>query len=266
MKNHSPLPSRPFFRAPRSRGRRGFSLIEAMVVVAILGIIAVLGGGEIARAWKRQKLQSASGDVRVLFQRAYSEVFRRGTAVFIQVGPLVTAGASRYLPIYLVGDATQDQVLDNFQRVPLAGEDLLIDQYNIIVKGLSGTLGVTDVDQEFCLSVLNTAEIQSTLWSDEKLIPLGPKPDWTVPRVIMCDLQGRAMSVGPKPFAPKAGLPASTGRQIPGPASLVFTNVGVVNQTFQPPTRYMLNINPVWSVRVVKQIRDSTPAWVDQNG
>ena len=259
MKNHSPLLSRPFFRAPRSRGRRGFSLIEVMVVVLILGLIAVLGGGEIARAWKRQKLQSASGDVRVLFQRAYSEVFRRGTAVFIQVGPLVTAGASRYLPIYLVGDATQDQVLDTFQRVPLAGEDLLIDQYNIIVKGLSGTLGVTDVDQEFCLSVLNTAEIQSTLWSDNTT-------PWTNPRVIMCDLQGRAMSVAPKPFAPKAGLPASTGRQIPGPASLVFTNVGVVNQTFQPPTRYMLNINPVWSVRVVKQIRDSTPAWVDQNG
>ena len=261
MKNHSPLLSRPFFRAPRSRSRgwRGFSLIEVMVVVAILGIIAVLGGGEIARAWKRQKLQSASGDVRVLFQRAYSEVFRRGTAVFIQVGPLVTAGASRYLPIYLVGDATQDQVLDNFQRVPLAGEDLLIDQYNIIVKGLSGTLGVSGVDQEFCLSILNTDEIQSTLWSDNTT-------PWTVKRVIMCDLQGRAMSVGPKPFAPKAGLPASTGRQIPGPASLVFTNVGVVNQTFQPPTRYMLNINPVWSVRIVKQIRDSTPAWVAQNG
>ena len=95
MKNHSPLPSRPFFRSPRSRRRRGFSLVEVMVVVLILGLIAVMGGGEIARAWKRQKLQSASGDVRVLFQRAYSEVFRRGTAVFIQVGPLVTAGASR---------------------------------------------------------------------------------------------------------------------------------------------------------------------------
>lgn len=269
QKNHSALLICPPLGAPRPRGRRGFSLVELMAVVAIIGIIVIIGGGQISKAWKRQKLQSASGDIKVLFQRAYSEVQRRGIPVFLQVGPLVTAGASRYLPIYLIGDQTQDEVLDCFQKVPTAGcPDLLIDQYNIVVRGLSGTLGISGVDQEFCLSEDGTDLVKSTLWSDE---PPG-STDWNVARVIMCDLQGRAMSVGPKPAAPKAGLPASTGRQIGAPATLVFTHVDVVNGSFAPPTRFLLSINPVWSVRSVRQVNSSytrpyaAATWVDQNG
>jgi prepilin-type N-terminal cleavage/methylation domain-containing protein len=252
------------------RGRRGFSLVEMMAVVVIIGVILVIGGGEISKAWKRQKLQSASADIKVLFQRAYSEVQRRGIPVFVQVGPLTTVGASRSLPIYLVGDQTQDEVLDCFQKVPtVACPDLLIDQYNIVVTGLSGTLGISGVDQEFCLSDASTSQVLSTLWSDEN--PGPGSPNWTVARVLMCDLQGRAMSVGPKAAAPKAGLPASTGRQIGAPATLVLSHVEVVHGSFQPPTRYVLSINPVWSVRVIKQIATSRNPdlsfnWVTQNG
>jgi len=268
QKNHSTLLIRPPLGAPRPHARRGFSLVELMAVVFIIGIIFIIGGGQISKAWKRQKLQSASGDIKVLFQRAYSEAQRRGIPVFVQVGPLVTAGASRYLPIYLIGDQTQDEVLDTFQKVPAAGEDILIDQYNIIVRGLSGTMGVTGVDQEFCLSEDGTNLVKSTLWSDE---PPG-STDWNVARVLMCDLQGRAMSVGPKPAAPKVGLPASTGRQIGAPATLVFTHVDVVNGSFAPPTRFLISINPVWSVRSVRQVNSSYSLpyalanWMNQDG
>ena len=65
-----------------------------LVVVAILGIIALLGAGEITRAWKRQRVQSASTDIKVLFQRALPEMQRRNMRTFILVGPLVTVGAA----------------------------------------------------------------------------------------------------------------------------------------------------------------------------
>jgi prepilin-type N-terminal cleavage/methylation domain-containing protein len=262
MMNHVLQLSRPLFHAPRPRRPRGFSLVELLAVVAILGIIAVVGGSEISRAWRRQKLQSASTDIKVLFQRAFPEMQRRGMPVFVQVGPLdtTTAPPAKYLPIYLIGDQSGDEVLDCFQKVPtVACPDLLIDQYNLVVTGSTGTSGISGVDQEFSLSVTNTSEIQSTLWSDNSTA-------WTNLRVIMCDLQGRAMAVGPKPSAPKAGQPASTGRQIAGPATLALTHVDIVRGSLLPPTQYVIGINPVWSVRVVKRIKDQTNTWVTQNG
>src|ERR1035437_1320460 len=143
-------PAHPLPFAPRPRGRRGFSLVELLAVLFILGIMFVVGGREISRAWKRQKLQSASTDIRVLFQQAFSEMQRRNMCTFIQVGPLVPAGAAQYMPIYLIGDANGNGGIAPFANPPtVASPDLLIGEYDIIVKGLSGKKGTTGVDQEF---------------------------------------------------------------------------------------------------------------------
>jgi len=255
LKNHSPLLSRRLLCAPRPHGRRGFSLIEMVAVVAIIGMIIAIGSSSISKAWKRQKLQSAAGDIRVLFQRAYSEVQRRGIPVFVQVGPLVTSGAAQYLPIYLVGDANQNAALDGFARTPtVALPDLLIDEYDIVVTGATGIKGISGVTQDFCLSEDGTSLIKSTLWSDNATA-------WTAPRALMCDFQGRTVSL-----ALVAGKLVSTGQQIVAPATLVFTHSDVVSGSFQPPTRFMLNINPVWSVRAIKQIKDPSNVWVNENG
>jgi prepilin-type N-terminal cleavage/methylation domain-containing protein len=233
-----------------SRSRRGFSLVEMMAVVAILAVIAILGGGQITKAWQRQKVQSASTDIKVLFQRALPEMQRRNMRTFIQVGPHTVVAGAKFVPIYLVGDANGDGVLSCFANPPTGPcPDLLIAEYDIIDVGKTGVRGQSGVGQEFSLSTDFTDQIQSTLWSDNTT-------PWNNQRVLMCDFQGRAIDT-------------LNGRQIGAPATLVFTHVNVVNGSLAPPTRYLIAINPVWSVRVMKQTNDtpSNPAtWVTQNG
>src|SRR5450759_2857831 len=244
------LPLRPLSYAPRPRGRRGFSLVDLLAVLFILGIMFVVGGREISRAWKRQKVQSASTDIRVLFQRAYSEMQRQNMQTFIQVGPKVTAGAAQYMPIYLIGDANGNGGIDPFANPPTdTNPDLLIGEYDIKAN--------TGVDQEFSLSELDVTKVSSTLWSDDST-------NWNDKRAIMCDFQGRAIAMASGATPPPD--PVSTGAQIAASATLIFTHVNVVNQALMPPTHYVLSINPVWSVRVAKQIKDASGTWVTQNG
>ena len=87
--------ARPRLRSMRLRASRGFSFIEILVLVGILAVLTILGGGEIAKAWMRQKMQSAATDVKVLFQRALPEMQRRNMRIFIQVGPIVTRAPIR---------------------------------------------------------------------------------------------------------------------------------------------------------------------------
>jgi prepilin-type N-terminal cleavage/methylation domain-containing protein len=242
-------------------GGRGFSLVELLAVIAILAIISIIGGQSILKAWQRQKLSSAATDVKVLFQRALPEMQRRGVTTFVQVGPLVTNASVRYLPIYLIGDANGDgQVTAGFANPAPAGGDLLIDEYDVIVVGQTGVKGTTGASEDFCLSVNDITQVMSSRWLTSSVAcgsPLVPpfcdSLDWTVGRALQCDFQGRAIDT-------------STGLQLAGPAELVLTHVGVVSGAFQPPTRYVLSINPVWSVRIQKQIRDVSNNWVDQLG
>jgi prepilin-type N-terminal cleavage/methylation domain-containing protein len=67
--------------------RRGYSLTELLVVVAVLGLIAAIAVAEVRRSWQRARLDSAAGEVRAFIQSAYTFAGNNGAPVFIRLVP-----------------------------------------------------------------------------------------------------------------------------------------------------------------------------------
>lgn len=229
-------------RVQGSRSRRGFTLVETLVVGFIIAVLAVIVGTEVPRTFKRQSLAAAANDVRQICARALVERQRLGVAVFVQVGPL-TAADPKFLPFYLIADRNGNGAIDAFCKPwPSCGSaDMLIDEYDLPVTDSAGR----DV-QQIALSTVDRTQVQSALWSSNAL----PR---TTARSLMCDSLGRAINT-------------TTGAQIAGVASLVVTHRNMVDGdgTLQPQTRFVIRVNPIFNVNTVKQVWDGT-AWVQQS-
>ena len=67
------------------RGEGGFSLIEILVVVAILGLISVMMTIAVSKTLKRQRLETAAHEIQSFVTNAYSRTAATGRAVLLQV-------------------------------------------------------------------------------------------------------------------------------------------------------------------------------------
>ncbi|MEJ2421071.1 MAG: prepilin-type N-terminal cleavage/methylation domain-containing protein [Acidobacteriota bacterium] len=71
---------------PVGGGRdRGFTLIEMLIVLAIVGMIAVIGTIVISKALKRQRLQAAAEDIRGILQRVYTQTTATNQPAFVRI-------------------------------------------------------------------------------------------------------------------------------------------------------------------------------------
>jgi prepilin-type N-terminal cleavage/methylation domain-containing protein len=101
----------------------GFSLIEMLVVVAILGLISIILTVAIAGTLKRQRLETAGHQLKSFVDRAYALTAQQASDVFVQIGP-AQADGSRTLT--LVADTNSNQTLDGGDPV-LATETITGD-------------------------------------------------------------------------------------------------------------------------------------------
>lgn len=63
--------------------RKGFTLVELMVTIAVLAIIATLAAPNLSRTLKNTKVKTSSGDILNFLQQARTEAVRLGKTVTI---------------------------------------------------------------------------------------------------------------------------------------------------------------------------------------
>ena len=77
-----------------ARSRSGFTLLELMIVVTIIGILAALSAAAAQRIGTRNSTQNAASDISSVLQNARARAEQRGSDVYVIVYPKMTkAGA-----------------------------------------------------------------------------------------------------------------------------------------------------------------------------
>ncbi len=202
--------------------RRGFTLMEALVVVAIIGFTVALAGMGVLRTLKRNQLNSTVQSVQLLANRDYLEAQRRGTMTILRVGPAqpwTVAGPDGFVPVELWVDVNGNGAID-------PGTDLLLDTQQLVITDRQ----TGDNVQQISLSTTAVDQIQSANWSANGT-------SRSVARLLACDTFGRTIN-------------PATGLQIAGLATLSITHADMVAGRLTPRRNYQLRISPAWSVQI----------------
>jgi prepilin-type N-terminal cleavage/methylation domain-containing protein len=96
--------------ATKARQREaGFTLIEMLVVVAILGIIALIGTINVAAALKKGRLEAAANQLRSTIESAQVYAAQRNVGVFVVISPAAVDGSRT---VTLVADTNGNNTWD----------------------------------------------------------------------------------------------------------------------------------------------------------
>ena len=145
----------------RGSGGRGFTMVELLIVLAILGLMLTIAGIQVMRTMKRSFLASTVQKIQLLASRAQLEAQRRGAMTFLRIGP-----AGNPTPVELWVDADGDGQFDSTK-------DRLLEQIQLDPARIS-------------LSTVAPSQIQSANWSNDT--------DNTAERLLACDTFGRTMN------------------------------------------------------------------------
>ncbi|HQP87076.1 MAG TPA: type II secretion system protein [Thermoanaerobaculia bacterium] len=208
--------------APPGRRRRGFSLIELIVVLAILGLTLTLGLSGIVSALKRQRLNTASADINTLVNRTLAEMQNRNLATYLVFGKYV-AGTGTDVVVTI--DRNNDG--DGFD-IDTNGDGLFDD-----AAPVDGVLHRVRLPEDVALS--NTA-LNAQSFNSQWLRPSsGP-----VSAALRCDFMGRAQ------------IPGAAEVMISGPATVQLSHRDMIAGSLTPHVTYTVSISPLFKASVAR--------------
>jgi prepilin-type N-terminal cleavage/methylation domain-containing protein len=195
----------------------GFSLIEILVVVAILGLISVVMTIAASNTLKRQRLETVAHEIQSFLNRAYTTTSATGRSAFVWVSAPATDGA-RTMRIY--DDSDNDGIFSS-------GSDEIID-----TQPIPGDL-------------VFSAPPSSTAYRS------WPSTSTTNTFIIECDIQGRA--VDPPQSSTNSSTTAGIPMTRPAVVSVTHKEMGS-GGTLRPNIAYFMTVNLLWQPTIQKWV------------
>ena len=208
-------------QAPFRGRRRGVTLVELLIVIAILGIAFTFGLGGLNSILKRQRLGRAADDVRTVAGRTLTEMQNRNQPTFLAVGKYV---ANRGTDVAVVLDGNGNGTLD--EAIDPNGDGLFDDAATTVV------LWRARVPVDVALS--NTGLATQTFNTQWDRPTTGP-----VSALLLCDFLGRAV------------IP-TTGAIITGPATVQLSHREMISGDLTPLVTYTVSIGPLFKTALAR--------------
>ncbi len=211
---------------PRRPAMRGYSILEILAVLVIIGVALTIAGVETMRALRRNALAAVAQTIQMQATRAFLESQRRGTMMFLRIGN-ATAGGPTVVQLWAddpnpgdpVGNPPGTLVMPPYGTVDPA-KDTLVEEHRLDLSRLS-------------LSTTVAGQIAAVNWSSAST-------DITVDHLLACDTFGRAVS----DFS-TAARPQNTAA-----ATLPFTLPEMASGSLVPGRGFELRISPAWTVQL----------------